>query len=83
MKGSELGEERKRWIEKRMERHERGGTERSQGQEVEPGALSAQGQKLFLADLSHTYTHSQSALSVPSFLLVYNTFDDLVDINGV
>lgn len=64
-----------------IERHERGGTERSQGQEEEAGALSAQGQKLFLAD--HTHTHTQRVLSAPSFLVMYVMCKDGVDINVV
>lgn len=62
-----------------IERHEREGTERSQGREEEPGALSAQGQKLFLAD----HTHTQRALSAPSFLLMYVMCKDSIDINVV
>ena len=58
MKGSELERREEETDREGIERHERGGTERSQGREEEPGALSAQGQKLFLAD--HTHTHSES-----------------------
>lgn len=55
MKGLELEREREEETDREgIERHERAGTERSQGREEEPGALSAQGQKLFLDD--HTGT---------------------------
>lgn len=76
-----MGEEWKTGMEKGWRGTSEGGTERSQGQEEEPGALSAQGQKLFLADLS--LAHSQWALSAPSFLLMYHMCDGSVDMNGL
>lgn len=79
MKGSELERREEETDREGIERHERGGTERSQGREKEPGALSAQGQKLFLAD----HTHTQRVLSAPSFLVMYIMCKDGVDINVV
>lgn len=58
MKGSELERREEETDREGIERHEREETERSQGREEEPGALSAQGQKLFLDDHTHTHTHT-------------------------
>lgn len=63
MKGSELERREEETDREGIERHEREGTERSQGREEEPGALSAQGQKLFLADHTHTHTRAVSPVS--------------------
>lgn len=71
-----------------IERHGRAGTERSQGREEEPGALSAQGQKLFLDDHTRTGAHARThvrarPVSAPSLLVMYVTSGPrrLADIN--
>lgn len=68
MKGSELERREEETDSEGIEWHERAGTERSQGREEEPGALSAQGRKLFLDDHTHTHTHRHAILSAPSLL---------------
>lgn len=79
MKGLELERGEEETDREGIERHERAGTERSQGREEEPGALSAQGQKLFLDDHTRTHRHAQARhaparpVSAPSLLVMYVT----------
>lgn len=65
MKGLELERGEEETDRGGIERHGRAGTERSQGREEEPGALSAQGQKLFLDDHTRTgaRTHARTCAS--------------------
>lgn len=82
MKGLELERGEEETDREGIERHERAGTERSQGREEEPGALSAQGQKLFLDDHTRTHRHARAnarthagahPVSAPSLLVMYVT----------
>lgn len=80
MKGLELERGEEETDREGIERHERAGTERSQGREEEPGALSAQGQKLFLDDHTRTHRHARAThaprarpVSTPSLLVMYVT----------
>lgn len=65
MKGSELERREEETDREGIVRHEREETERSQGREEEPGALLAQGQKLFLDDHTHTHTCAESESCQP------------------